>query len=512
MDFFNKLDKLNFLNNDEHAKAKKNVLILLLLIFIFSFSLLLPFVRNLIIEIVQKLMHQQLENPKLWHNRLILTSFLMLFYDIAAIFICFNFTKKTLSFQNVFIACIFSAFVFTNCIFIVNNCFKLDWMIIYDFTDILMIKGYASHYCNFYNSNYPPVAIAIYKFFNYFLPPNIDFGDLKFISIEENIELYLTSLSAVNHVLMMFVFSSTLLLFFSLFKSFNGKETKRYLLTSIFFLTGPFIYALQRGNVVIYSIAFTLLFVKYYKDERTWTKELALLSLALAANIKLYPAIFGFLLIKNKDYKAALRCALYGIILFILPAIILGQNPITSTQTYIKTISSWSGAMENALENTTATVENTIIENETALSSVNSTISANSEVSVSSVSSTPGFTMNRLTKGIIILVLGLLLTFIAKNEYQTLLFLSSMCLLIPTPSYYYNLVFLFVPLVPLLNKAKINIAEKISSTLFIFCMIYDIGILKCHPSTRWHLYTLIAVNIVFVIIDFFISKKHCKAA
>ncbi len=476
------------LNNKEYSKSKKIILILLVLILFFGVSLLVPFVRNQIINVMQILMHRKLENSDLWHDRMILAGFLTLFYNVIGIIICNNFNKKILSFQNIFIACVFSAFVFTNVIFIINNCFKLDWMIIFDFSDILIIKGYAS--CDLYGSNYPPLAVAIYKFLNYFLPPNIDFNDLHFISIEDNIELYLTSLSALNHVLMLFVISSTFFLFFSLFKSFNGNESKRYLLTTVFFLTGPFIYALQRGNIIIYAIAFTLIFVKYHNDERKWAKELALISLAIAANIKLYPAIFGLLLVKNKDIKSALRCALYGIFLFILPAIIAGQNPIASALTYAASIGNWSGEMKTAIEAANSSVENVTIPETTTKTSF--------------------FAMTHFPKGIVILILGLLLTFIAKNEYQTLIFLSSMCLLIPIPSYYYNLCFLFVPLIPLLNKEKINIPEKISGALLIFCMIYDIGILKCHPSTRWHLYTLIVINIVFVVAEIITSKKNLK--
>lgn len=482
------LDKLN---DDKYGKAKKIVMVLLLLVFAFGFSLLLPFVRNIIIDTIQKLIHRQLENPGLWHGRMILSGFITLFYDIIAIVLCYNFSKKTLSFQNVFIACIFSAFVFTNLIFIFNNCFKLDWMIIFDFSDILVIKGYANS--DLYSSNYPPLAVVLYKFFNYFLPPNIDFNDLHFISLENNIELYLTSVSALNHILMMFIFSSTFILFFSLFKSFDGKETKRYLLASVFFLTGPFIYALQRGNIVIYAIAFTLIFVKYRNDERKWVKELALISLAIAANIKLYPAIFGILLIKEKDFKSALRCALYGILLFVFPAVIVGQNPISCLFTYLTSISNWSNEVKISLENVSSAAENIIIEDNV-------------------VSQTAKFTMPYLSKGIFILIIGLTFTFLAQNEYQMLLFLSSMCLLIPTPSYYYNLVFLFLPLVSLLNKGKTTIPEKISGVLLIFSMIYDVGKFGCHPRTRWHFYTLVIVNIIFVITGLFSgrmkSKKH----
>ena len=45
-----------------------------------------------------------------------------------------------------------------------------------------------------------------------------------------------------------------------------------------------------------------------------------MLALAAAAGLKLYPAVFGVLYLRERNYKCALRLILYGVLMFVLPA------------------------------------------------------------------------------------------------------------------------------------------------------------------------------------------------
>lgn len=510
------LDKLN---DDKYGKAKKIILVLLLLVFAFGFSLLLPFVRNIIIDTIQKLIHRQLEKPGLWHGRMILSGFITLFYDIIAIVLCYNFSKETLSFQNVFIACIFSAFSITTLFCMTNPQLQNDWFFP-DYFDILAIKGYANS--NLYSTNYPPLAVAIYKFFNLMLPPDADYGTLHGTRISDTYNYFLV-VNSLNYILLLFIVTSVFGLYFALTKCFNTSSTlsirKRNILALSFLLTGPFIFAIGRGNIIIYSLIFTILFVNYYQDKRKYVKEFALLSLAVAANIKLYPAAFGLLLILNKDYKAALRCFLYGILLFILPAFICAQDPLTSANNYVHAISSFSNARNEKLEElstmnemndefleTDSTPSISKIYDESIINEQNNTdISFFSKISYFFIS-------HSMFRILLIAGLGILFTVLAQEKYQILIFIVAMCLLIPIPSYPYNMIFIFIPLIELLNKEKLNFINKISAFLMICSLLYDVGKFGCHPRTRWHFYTLVIVNIIFVITGLFSgrmkSKKH----
>lgn len=89
-------------------------------------------------------------------------------------------------------------------------------------------------------------------------------------------------------------------------------------------LSFPMWYAIQRGNVVIFAIPLTMFFVFFRNHERKLVRELSYIALALAAGLKIYPAVFGILLITDKKYKEAARLIIYGILAFVLPIFVFG--------------------------------------------------------------------------------------------------------------------------------------------------------------------------------------------
>ena len=79
------------------------------------------------------------------------------------------------------------------------------------------------------------------------------------------------------------------------------------------------LYAYERGNIVIYSFICSMMFVFFQNSKNKYMREIALMSLAFAAGLKIYPAFLGCLLLYNKEYKRAIRTVIYGIIMFIVP-------------------------------------------------------------------------------------------------------------------------------------------------------------------------------------------------
>ena len=86
-----------------------------------------------------------------------------------------------------------------------------------------------------------------------------------------------------------------------------------------FLVSHGVLFALERGNIIILCTILCLFFVFYKDSQNKWLSELSLIALAIAAGFKLYPAVFGFLLLYDKQYKKAIRAIIYGVALFILP-------------------------------------------------------------------------------------------------------------------------------------------------------------------------------------------------
>ena len=107
-------------------------------------------------------------------------------------------------------------------------------------------------------------------------------------------------------------------------------------------LSLPFLFMLERGNVVVLALLPLLLYMRYYDDKRPLARELGLLALALSAALKLYPALFGLCLLRDRRYRDALRSAGYALLLFVLPSFFFG-GPFFSAYWLIRNTLSYSG-------------------------------------------------------------------------------------------------------------------------------------------------------------------------
>ena len=159
------------------------------------------------------------------------------------------------------------------------------------------------------NGSYPPLAnllTGLFKVFAYAPEWIIEPGSGGY-SILSPIGSFLILLFFLTHLLPLMLMCQRAIEGSSLTKAFFSIA----ICTSSFF-----IYAIMRGNIILLSVLFTLYYMVFYdsKDERL--RKTALLSLAIAANIKIYPAVFGCILIKERRWKDIGRCAAYACLLF----------------------------------------------------------------------------------------------------------------------------------------------------------------------------------------------------
>ena len=75
--------------------------------------------------------------------------------------------------------------------------------------------------------------------------------------------------------------------------------------------------------ILLCLIALAVYAFTYDSQNKTY-REVGILALAFAAALKLYPAVFGWFLIADKRYKDAVRCAIYGVALLLIPSFFFG--------------------------------------------------------------------------------------------------------------------------------------------------------------------------------------------
>jgi len=117
----------------------------------------------------------------------------------------------------------------------------------------------------------------------------------------------------------MFLLLMMSLLFWHSLQKLNRKHGLINLSFLLLFFSSIFIFSIERGNLIILSAACVNYYFAYYDDVDKKKRYFALFSLVIATILKIYPAIFGLLLLKEKRYKDILFCITIGIPLIFLP-------------------------------------------------------------------------------------------------------------------------------------------------------------------------------------------------
>lgn len=169
-----------------------------------------------------------------------------------------------------------------------------------------ILKDRLTTYGEPYFSNYPPLANLISIFFKRFTDKTVysEFqGDL-----------------GLSMMFIMFMMVCFLLLYkISRLYLNQGENMVNIAVIMVTLFSGPFLFLYNRANNILLVLVLVMYFIKYYESENKVLKELALIALAVAAAIKVYPVVFGILLLKKDNIKVCVRAVLYGLAFFFVP-------------------------------------------------------------------------------------------------------------------------------------------------------------------------------------------------
>ena len=287
---------------------------------------------------------------------------------------------------------------------------------------------------------YPPFAFLVFNFFANFIQ-HVNYTNIY------NIASFLVSI---------FLTLTTLSLFF-LFKNnikANNKIDKILLCFALIF-SHIFLYTYERGNLILTALLFLAFYIFYYDSKNKILKELSLISLALAAAIKISPAIFGLLLIYKKDYKSAFRLFFYAAAFFILPTLFFPRG--------IETLLTFK-------ENILIFSKNMLYTKSLYAVSVGKGYLTGFFGSIFPIEA-----VNRIINYIVYGIIGfeLFCSFFYKEYWRKILVLTLALIFIPSVSSFYVLIYLF-PVIILFFNEKEEIKNKnfyFISFLLILCPI-----------------------------------------
>ena len=157
-----------------------------------------------------------------------------------------------------------------------------------------------------------------------------------------------------------------------------------------------------------------------------------MICLALSAGLKIYPMLFGLVLLLEMRWREALRCVFYGLLAFLLPALIFGGvNPL------------------DLIRNLTDMSSDTMGEG--------FGYKVNFANTLSFLFSALLIPASRTVLNILSYLLGALLlgsAFLQKTAWKRVCILTVLIVALPGFSYIYTLIFMLIPAVLFLNESE----------------------------------------------------------
>lgn len=177
------------------------------------------------------------------------------------------------------------------------------------------VRDAANHYPYDWKAIYPPLIYTVLYFFSKLVPGDyVTLGGFADASETPNGLLVGTLFLMIVTVAVCVLAAERL-----------GLKNRGLLgLMTVLVFSPAYLFMLERGNVVILALLFLEYYTFNYESDDPVKRELALIALAFATCMKLYPVIFGVLLLRKDKLKKATRCIVYGLVLFIVPFFAMG--------------------------------------------------------------------------------------------------------------------------------------------------------------------------------------------
>ncbi len=349
-----------------------------------------------------------------------------------------------------------NAFVFSNC-----DDFFADTFNIYVYLDSQNIyagdtpftTGYYGHSIPRFYRNNPPMVF-------------LHFDILRHLLRSRNMHLFLA-------VYVSIIFS--LPFFYLLYRKLKGSDYEKMLFCASILFSGLFIFSLERGNIIMVTMCYVAFYIFAVKSTNAILQELALISLAMATALKVYPAILGLILVFDKQWDRCMRLFFYGILLSFLPFLWfpggLGLIPdlmfnVFSTSSLVQPpfmmFCTWIPVFQKIFPGTTET----------------------------------SIQQNLYYLGLMISILSCVAAFFEKTMWRKMTLLVMVLLLSPKIGGWYNFLYLIPCLVLFLNDKGTKQEELLICALF--------ALILSPPLISWRPFGLDSLELKFLAMDLFV--------
>lgn len=245
----------------------------------------------------------------------------------------------------------------------------------------------------------------------------------------------------------------------------KGKELFKNFVIFLILFSAPFLYQFERANIIFVTMIFLLAFMVFKDSDNKILREIALICFAVAAVTKIYPIIFGVLLLKEKRYMESIRALLYTALLFVIPFYAYGgldRIPIMLDNIrYLTGATTTFGSDRINITNTLGYFQYVLyfyIPSTLLSTSVN-----------------------------ILFVFSMIMSFFIKTTWKTVLLLTTLMAAIPGFSNMYALIYIVIPLIMFLNSVE---GKRVLDYLYGFLFFTSMSMFIFIPDGPFEVYPL----------------------
>lgn len=300
-----------------------------------------------------------------------------------------------------------------------------------------------------YGSNYPPMCHLILKALHLIVPVGEPTDAQLAASQLTSAGFYLRLYQNAYLVFIVSVIGCTLTIAGCVLHMAAGcRERDRYLLAGATCISGPFLFLLERGNILIFALAGVFVFLALSNSKSSICRLAAYVALAFSASIKIYPFIFSLLLLRERKVRAFLFVLIVTICMFVFPFLYFGgleaaRSFFDSLTRFVSGHSALGLGLKYSIDNALGILE-TIF----------------------------GFACPPLLSSgltLIVFTVGSCLILFSPSRARAIACAGFLCAAIPSTSYTYSLTFL-LPAFIYANIDCINLRSSLSSRLINFCL------------------------------------------
>lgn len=161
------------------------------------------------------------------------------------------------------------------------------------------------------NANYPAMCFLILRPFFRMLPASLRANEVDGFALREEM------IAQLGYFL--FILASLFVVWELLQHFIKGARREKILFAASLLFSGPMFFLLERGNLLLLSLAALLGYLALYNSPKKSMRYVGYVCLAFSASIKIYPAIFGLLVPMKKRWKETLHLVAIGAAAFLIP-------------------------------------------------------------------------------------------------------------------------------------------------------------------------------------------------